>query len=215
MSTVQLFYFAQLNQQFPAFFQVFLWHGNQQLPDVVASTARARLHHRSNKFREDLVSLARRHLFHIRGGRKDKSVRKVNAGFRTRRDRRRRRAARVHRRVHRRRRTLSVGVAVRPRRGKRWRRSLGIVVIIELTRRPFVASLGRTLARLGGGPGIFHRVRSFVRSRSSALDRRQSVCRDRSTPGTFHQLERAGWCAPEFALYAATGSLFSGRNFLS
>jgi hypothetical protein len=71
------------------------------------------------------------------------------------------------------------------------------------------------IARLGGGPGIFHRVRSFVRSRSSALDRRQSVYRDRSTPGTFHHRERAGWCAPEFALYAATGSLFSGRNFLS
>ena len=86
-------------------------------------------------------------------------------------------------------------------------------VVIELTRRPFVASLGRTLARLGGGPGIFHRVRTFAQQCPLCL--RQSVYRDRSTPGTFHHRERAGWCAPEFALYAATGSLFSGRNFLS
>ena len=55
---------------------------------------------------------------------------------------------------------------------------------------------------------------AFVRSRSSALDRRQSVYRDRSTPGIFHHRERAGWCAPEFALYAATGVFFLVAIFL-
>ncbi len=68
-------------------------------------------------------------------------------------------------------------------------------MIIELTRRPFVASLGRTRARLGGGPGIFHRVRSFVRaavpsiavSRSIATGPRRVLSIIASVPVGVHQ----------------------------